>query len=103
MNKAKVVDALNGVKTNDKFDAKNVAEYLWTWADLNSMSAARFDIANELYNMDKTSKTSEEHAEFCRKNYKKILDKYYGEVKKEVDKLLSEGYKKTDNYFKNLK
>lgn len=103
MNKAKVVDALNGVKTKDSFDAKNTAEYLWTWADLNSMSAVRFDIVNELDDMDKTSKTSEEHNEFIKKNYKKILDKHYSEVKKEADKLLSEGYKKTDNYFKNLK
>jgi len=103
MNKSKVVDALNGVKTIDKFDAKNAAEYLWTWADLNSMSAVRFDIRNELEDMDKTSKTREEHNEFCKKNYKKLLDKYYKEVKRETDKLLEEGYKKTDDYFKNLK
>lgn len=89
-------------KTTDSFDAKHCAEYLWTWSDINSVNSAKFDILNELEDMDKTSKSREEHDEFCKKNYSKILDKYYKKVKKEANSLLDNGYKNLANYFKNL-
>lgn len=103
MNKSRVIDALNGIRTTDSFDAKHVASYLWLWTDLNALGSPRGDIENELEKQDKKSTNWEEHAVFIKNNYKPLLDKYYKEIKKEVDKMLSDGYNNLDKYFKNAK
>lgn len=80
------------IRSCDSFNAKKVAQYLWTWEDVHAIGGAAQSIASELDDMDNTSKTREEHREFIRKNYKKILDKYYSAVKAEVDNILKSGY-----------
>lgn len=85
------------VRTNDSFNAKKTAQYLWTWEDVHAISGAAQSIASELDDMDKTSKTIEEHREFIRKNYKKVLDRYYSAVKSEVDNILKSGYSNIEN------
>lgn len=82
----------DGVRTNDSFNAKKIAQYLWTWEDVYALSGAAQSIVSELDDMDNTSKTMEEHREFIRKNYKKVLDRYYSAVKSEVNNILKSGY-----------
>lgn len=89
---------VNEVKTKDATtsDFNHIAKYLWTYEDR--------DVANmilaDLYNLDKTSKTQEEHNEFIRNNYQKILDKYDAEIRKEVNRILKAGYANTDKAIK---
>lgn len=78
-------------KTTDSFDPDHVADYLWTYANGVDVSS---EIINELYKEDK-SNTKEEFKDFMLKNYKKKLDEYDKAIKREVDKKLKEGYRKT--------
>ena len=91
----------NEVKTKDAStpDFKHIAEYLWTYEDADVASM----ILTDLYNLDKTSKTQEEHNEFIRNNYKKILDKYDAEIRKEVNKILKAGYANVDRVLRSTK
>lgn len=95
----------SGMKTKDSnLDEKHVADYLWTWKDVR-------DIANVLLNdgfnnsgvKPGTPEAKKKALELAKPYAKKELDKFYIKLKKEVNKILEEGYRTQVKYIENYK
>lgn len=112
VNALKTIDSIerklnkdSGMKTKDSnLDEKRIADYLWTWKDVR-------DIANVLLNdgfnnsgiKPGTPEAKKEALEFAKPYAKKELDKFYIKLKKEVNKILEEGYRTQVKYIENFK
>lgn len=87
------------IKTMDANTSK-IAEYLWSWKDAYANGGGGDAVLRELDNSYNGPKNREAFDDYCRKNYKRILDTLYSSVKSDVSRILEEGYKNIEKRFK---
>lgn len=85
------------------FNPTRYAENLWTWNDVRSPTGIVNYIISTLDGIDRTSKTRQEHNEFIHKNYKRLLDECYRDVKSEAKRIVEEGYRWANSELSNYK
>lgn len=89
-----VKDAKDKKKTADyafeNSDVVKCAKYLWTWDDSLEVQRKIFDKCMR----ESGAKTREEAIQYAKTVYKKELDAFYSQLKREVEKMLKAGYDK---------
>lgn len=92
------------MKTKDaNLDEKHTADYLWTWKEAR---VANILINDGLYKSGVkpgTPESKKKALEFAKPYAKKELDKFYINLKKEVNKMLEEGYRTQVKYIERIK
>ena len=111
VNALKTIDSIerklnkeSGMKTKDSnLDEKHTADYLWTWKTANIAGTLINDGLNNSGVKPGTAEAKKEALKFAKPYAKKELDKFYIKLKKEVNKILEEGYKVQIKYIENIK
>lgn len=94
----------SGMKTKDSnLDEKHVADYLWTWKTARIADILINDGLNNSGVKPGTAEAKKEALKFAKPYAKKELDKFYIKLKKEVNKMLEEGYKIQIKYIESIK